>query len=156
MKETMAEDFRNQFTIRDYRDSDYPEVEKLWNETGLGDRKRGDSGEVIAESIRLGGRFLVMIRKTSGEIVGTSWMTCDGRRIHLHHCGIKPGLQNRGLGKWLSLESLKFAREKKQQIKLEVHRDNQHAIHLYRSLGFEYLGDYDVYIIRDPDQIDLP
>ncbi len=151
----MSEVLKDQFAIRDYRDSDFPEVEKLWIETGLGDHKRGDSREVITESIRLGGKLLVMIRKTSGEIVGTSWMTFDGRRIHLHHFGIKPDLQNRGLGQWLTLESLKFAREMKKQIKLEVNRDNQHAIHLYQSLGFEYLGDYDVYIIRDPDQIDL-
>jgi len=155
MVKSQSKNIRDQFNIRDYKESDYPEVEKIWIETGLGDRKRGDTGEVILDSIRHGGKFLVMIRKISGEIVGTSWMTFDGRRIHLHHCGIKPELQNRGLGKWLTLESLKFAREKKQQIKLEVHRDNHRAVHLYQSLGFEYLGDYDVYIIRDPDQVDL-
>ncbi len=151
----MAENIKNQFAIREYRESDYPEVEKLWLETGLGNSKRGDTGEVIQTSIRQGGKFLVMFRKTSGEIVGTSWMTSDGRRIHFHHCGIKPELQNRGLGKWLTLESLKFAKEKGQQVKLEVHRSNQRAVHLYQTLGFEYLGDYDVYIIRDPDQMDL-
>ena len=151
----MSEDFKSQFAIRDYRESDYPEVEKLWFETGLNDPKRGDTGEVILTTIRQGGKFLVMFRRTSGEIVGTSWMTFDGRRIHLHHCGIKSELQNRSLGKWLTLESLKFAKENKQQIKLEVHRDNKRAVHLYQSLGFKYLGDYDVYIIRDPDQLDL-
>lgn len=151
----MSEEFKKQFTIRDYREGDYPQVEKLWMETGLGDPRRGDKEEVIMKSLHLGGKFLVMIRKDTGEIVGTSWMTFDGRRIHLHHCGIKPELQRQGLGKWITAESLKFARDTKQQIKLEVHRTNRYAIHLYQSLGFEYLGDYDVYIIRDPDQLDL-
>lgn len=151
----MSEDFKNQFAIRDYMEGDYPEVKKLWMNTGLGDPRRGDTEEVIMNSLHQGGKLLVMTRKDSGEIVGTSWMTFDGRRIHLHHCGIKPELQRRGLGKWITTESLKFARETNQQIKLEVHRTNESAIHLYQSLGFQYLGDYDVYIIRDPDQMDF-
>ena len=35
------------------------------------------------------------------------------------------------------------------QLKLEVQRDNAAAIALYRKAGFDLLGDYDVYIIRD-------
>ncbi len=34
-------------------------------------------------------------------------------------------------------------------VKLEVHRSNKRAIELYKKAGFSYLGDYDVYIIRD-------
>ena len=156
MKKSRSINIEDQFIIRDYQESDYPEVEKLWIETSLGDEKRDDTPEVIEESLRLGGKLLVMMHKASGKIVGSSWMTYDGRRIHLHHFGIKPELQNRGLGKWLTIESLKFAGVKKKQIKLEVHRENKNAIHLYQTKGFEYLGDYNVYIIRDPDRMDLP
>jgi ribosomal-protein-alanine N-acetyltransferase len=155
MKKSRSINIKDQFIIRDYQNSDYPEVEKLWIETSLGDEKRGDTAEVIKESLILGGKLLVMMHKATGIIIGTSWMTYDGRRIHLHHFGIKPEFQNRGLGKWLTIESLKFARVKKKQIKLEVHRENKNAIHLYLTKGFEYLGDYNVYILRDPDQMDL-
>ena len=82
-------------------------------------------------------------------------MTFDGRRLHLHHIGVKPAFQNQGLGKRLTKESLKFAKEKGYQIKLEVHQDNKKAIEIYKKLGFAYLGDYDIYIIRDFDSINF-
>lgn len=134
--------------VRDYRDDDYEKVMILWEETGLGGRIRGDDSEVIRESLRLGGKLLVA-ELNDGTIVGTSWMTFDGRRIHLHHVGVLPAYQRQGIGRLLSVESIRFAKEKNVQIKLEVHRENAAAISLYRSLGFHYLGDYDVYIIRN-------
>ena len=41
------------------------------------------------------------------------------------------------------------------QINLEVHKENKSALHLYRSAGFESLGNYDVYIIRHPENFDF-
>ncbi len=41
------------------------------------------------------------------------------------------------------------------QVKLEVHRSNNVAVELYRKAGFEFLGDYDVYIIRDIQSIEI-
>jgi ribosomal protein S18 acetylase RimI-like enzyme len=76
-------------------------------------------------------------------------MTYDGRRIHLHHFGILPEFQGQGLSKLLMDESLGFIRKKGTQVKLEVHRSNVKAINLYKKTGFTSLGDYDVYIIRD-------
>lgn len=139
--------------IRDYRKEDYKEIIGLWKETGLGGEERGDNQSVIEDSIRLGGRLLVMIDADSRELIGTSWMTFDGRRIHLHHFGIKPSLQGKGLAHPLVRASLSFARRKGIQIKLEVHQSNLKAVELYKQSGFSYLGDYDVYIIRNPDQI---
>ena len=69
--------------------------------------------------------------------------------------GVKPKFQNQGLGKRLTKESLKFAKGKGYQIKLEVHQTNKKAIEIYKNLGFTYLGDYDVYIIRDFDSINF-
>ncbi len=90
-----------------------------------------------------------------GNIIGTSWMTFDGRRIHLHHFGISPSYQGKGLARPLLKESLKFVKEKGYQVKLEVHRTNDAALRLYKNYGFEYLGDYDIYIIRDVQSIDI-
>jgi hypothetical protein len=40
-------------------------------------------------------------------------------------------------------------------VKLEVTQAHEPAVRLYKKAGFEYLGDYDVYIIRDIQSIEL-
>lgn len=135
--------------IRNYQTADFEEVEALWLETGMGGRERGDTPEVIEKTLKIGGKLFVLENKSTKEIVGTSWLSHDGRRIYLHHFGIKPELQGKGFSKILLKESLNFAKESGMQIKLEVHQENFAATQLYRKGGFNYLGDYDVYIMRD-------
>lgn len=134
--------------IREYQPSDYHQIIELWQLTGLGGAQRGDNQQIIEQSIAMGGKFLVACN-ANGKVVGTSWMTFDGRRIHLHHFGVSPSFQRMGIGKLLTRQSLVFAKEKGYQIKLEVHQSNVNAINLYKQFGFTFLGDYDVYIIRD-------
>ncbi len=129
---------------------------ELWTATGLSRPERGDDEAAIERSIALGGAMLVMCDgNNGGNIIGTSWMTFDGRRIHLHHFGITPSYQGRGLSQLLVKESLTFVKEKGYQVKLEVHRTNEAAVQLYKKAGFEYLGDYDIYIIRDVQSIEI-
>jgi len=141
------------FIIRKYKAGDFDEVSALWEDTGMGNAKRGDNETIILDSLRLGGAFLILEEKSTGKIAGTSWMTFDGRRIHLHHFVIHHDHQGKGLASRLLEESLQFVREKGYQVKLEVNASNYKAINLYRKHGFEYLGDYDVYIIRDLTKI---
>ena len=141
------------YTIRDYWAADYPHVADIWERTGISTPGRGDSAEVIENTLRRNGRLLVLVDKGSDTVVGTSWLTNDGRRLYLHHFAIDPQFQGRGLSKPLLRESLKIAREIGLQIKLEVHKDNERAIHFYEKVGFKRLGDYDVYIIRDLAEI---
>lgn len=138
----------NNFFFRDFKSIDYEEVMDLWERTGLGNKMRGDDLETIELSIKLGGKFIIMEETLSGKIIGTSWMTFDGRRIHLHHFGIDPEYQGRKLSIPLLNETLRFARDKNVQIKLEVHKDNLNAIELYKKNHFKYLGDYKIFIIR--------
>ncbi len=133
--------------VRDYREEDYPGLVSLWERTGLDDKKRGDDSEAISRTLELGGKMLVAVLP-GGEVIASSWITCDGRRLHLHHVGVLPEYRRRGIGKKISLLSIDYARQKNLQVKLEVHRSNRAAVELYRSLGFKYLGDYDVYIMR--------
>jgi len=135
-------------TIRDFHSTDFDGLMEVWQLTGLGSAQRGDNLGIIEQSINMGGKML-MVENLNGKIIGTSWMTFDGRRIHLHHFGVHPDYQRKGIGLMLANESLKFVKEKGYQVKLEVHKNNQAAIELYKKLGFTYLGDYDVYIIRD-------
>ena len=137
------------FTIRDYWAADYPHVADIWERTGISTPGRGDSAEVIENTLRRKGRLLVLVDKESDTVVGTSWLTNDGRRLYLHHFAIDPKFQGGGLSKPLMRESLKIAKELGLQVKMEVHVGNERAIHLYEKCGFKRLGDYDIYIIRD-------
>jgi ribosomal protein S18 acetylase RimI-like enzyme len=135
--------------IREYQSGDFEGIMNVWEATGLGRPERGDDSSTIERSLSMGGCMLIMTEDESDKIIGTSWITYDGRRLFLHHFGILPGYQGRGLSKELLNESLAFVKKKGVQVKLEVNRQNIVALNLYRKAGFQYLGDYDVYIIRD-------
>ncbi len=139
----------NNIVIRNYQQGDFRQISHLWEVTDMDAYQRGDNEKSITDSIKLGGCLLAMENKEDGTICGTSWMTFDGRRIHLHHFGILPAYQGNGLSKILLKESLRYVKEKGYQVKLEVHSANYKAINLYKNAGFEYLGDYDIYIIRN-------
>ena len=137
------------FIIRDYQSKDFSAIMKLWQETGLNTLGRGDNEDIIERTISVGGKLFVMLDERIGEIVGTSWLTSDGRRLYLHHFGVLTEYQGKGLSKLLLSKSLAFAKEIGLQIKLEVHKNNIIAKKLYKNASFKYLGDYEVYIIRD-------
>jgi ribosomal protein S18 acetylase RimI-like enzyme len=139
----------SQFITRDYQPEDFDQVNRVWEETGMGGAARGDDAQVIDRTLKAGGKLIALIDKEADKLIGTSWLTQDARRIYLHHFSILPEYQGIGLSKLLLDESLAFAKKLNMQIKLEVHQDNEIAIHLYEEAGFSYLGDYKVYIIRD-------
>jgi ribosomal protein S18 acetylase RimI-like enzyme len=139
----------DKLVIRDYRSGDFPEIEKIWKATGMGGAVRGDDEKVIEFTLNQGGKMLLLENSVTGEIVGTSWMTQDGRRIYLHHFGIKREHQGKGYSHKLMKASMEYAESTGKQIKLEVHETNDVAIRLYKKWGFQFLGDYEVYIIRN-------
>ncbi|HEC42179.1 MAG TPA: GNAT family N-acetyltransferase [Bacteroides sp.] len=135
--------------IRNFRPEDYPSLLELWQKTDLTPPERGDNEEVIKRCNDHGGQLLVIEDTGSGKIIGSSWMTWDGRRIYLHHFGILPDFQRRGLGTELAKKSLEWIQQKGQQVKLEVHKKNHAAKRLYEKLGFFAFRDYDIYMIRE-------
>jgi [ribosomal protein S18]-alanine N-acetyltransferase len=140
-------------TIRKYQSGDFEGIMSLWMATGMGRPERGDDAQTVERSLAMGGCMFVMTDDESERIIGTSWITYDGRRLLLHHFGILPEYQRRGFSKELLKKSLRFVKQKNIQVKLEVHRNNIIARNLYINAGFEYLGDYDVYILRDIERI---
>ncbi|PLX15200.1 MAG: hypothetical protein C0597_09085 [Marinilabiliales bacterium] len=148
-------DRTDNFVLRDYQSQDFKKLSILWEETNMGNSRRGDNDQIIKQSIKLGGKLIVLIDTKHNELIGSSWITFDGRRFHLHHIAVKPSYQDQGFGKLLTIESVKFAKKKGYQIKLEVHQSNQKALEIYKKIGFQYLGDYDLYIIRNYDTIDF-
>jgi len=136
------------YTIRDYKKDDYASLIDLWQKTGLNTPGRGDDREVISHTLSMGAKLFVLTVE-NGTVAGSAWITSDGRRLYLHHFGILPEYQGLGLSKKLLKRTLEFAKEKAMQIKLEVYKENEIAKKLYEKAGFKYLGDYEVYIIRD-------
>ena len=140
-------------TIRQYHPGDFEGIMRVWIATDMGRPERGDDVSTIERSLAMGGCMLIMVDGESDNIIGTSWLTFDGRRMYLHHFGILPEFQGRGFSKILLRESLSFVKSKGFQVKLEVSRKNLIALKLYKNAGFTYLGDYDVYIIRNTNDI---
>ena len=136
--------------IRDYKSGDFQQIESLWKETGIYTVERGDTADIILRCNACGGRFIVMEDISTEQIIATSWLTWDGRRVLMHHFAVRPSVQGNGYGRKLAAESLAFASEKGAPLKLEVHRQNIPAVKLYQSLGFEVFEDYDIYMILDP------
>lgn len=139
--------------FRDYIQEDFPKLFNLWMELDMSSKERGDSNQIILQTIAHGGRLIILEEPETGIIAGSSWMTFDGRRIFLHHFGIAKSFQRKGWGMKLAIESLKFAKLKGYQVKLEVHKNNLPAITLYEKLGFIAFTDYNIYMIREPDKI---
>lgn len=137
----------NNYHVRDFRSEDMPDIEFLWSETGIGEVERGDNLEVIDKTVKGGGKLLVLI--VDDKLVGSSWMTHDGRRTYLHHFSILPDFQGLGLSHMLMNTSLAWMRDLGLQIKLEVHESNKIARDLYVKYGFHELEGYVSYIIRD-------
>ena len=140
------------FTFTEFSSGHYDKVEDFWNRNGLGGKHRGDNLGIFEDTIS-GGGHLILLWSPEGELAGTSWLTNDRRRTYLHHFGIDKPFRGLGLSKVLLAESLKLAAADGYQIKIEVHRENAVALHLYSMAGFTPLGEYDVYMIRNPEML---
>lgn len=140
--------------VRDYREEDFPALMQLWEATDMGGKKRGDDEDIIEDTLSYGGKLLILEDDDAG-LIGSSWITTDQRRLYMHHFAILPKFQGKGLSHLLMDKSMEFVVETGLQVKLEVHRDNKIARALYASYGFKYLGDYQVFIIRDLNTIKL-
>jgi ribosomal protein S18 acetylase RimI-like enzyme len=134
---------------RDYTSEDYLQLIKLWKETGIGNPERGDNEKVIRNCLKIGGKLLVMVDTEKGILMGSSWMTFDGRRMLLHHFAIKPEYQGKRLGTRLGRECIEYLKKAGHQVKLEVHKENLIAKKLYKKLGFFAFTNYDIFMIRD-------
>ena len=80
--------------------------------------------------------------RTAGTLVGYAGISRLGRKppfeYEVHTIGVDPAYQGRGIGRRLLDDLLKFADGG--VVYLEVRTDNEAAIALYRSSGFEQIG----------------
>ncbi len=132
--------------LRDFAEEDFSSLSELLTVTGIGNPARGDSLESVRRTLVLGGRLLVLV--SGDRVVGSAWISDDGRRLYLHHMAVLPELQGRGLGKRLMEAVVSIARERGMQMKLEVSEANPGAMALYRNYGFQTLEGYRTMIRR--------
>ncbi len=125
----------------------YKQISNLWILTGIGNPARSDTFDAVSKTLKNGGKIIIIYEDEIA--VGTVWLTHDFRRLLVHHMSVHPEHQNKGYGKLLMQEAIKYAKELKLQAKLEVHKDNKAANKLYKSFGFETLDGYEVMIKRD-------
>lgn len=137
------------YIIRDFNITDYDSVSTLWEQTGMGGAVRGDTLQVIEQTLAHGGKLLILEYLPQKKVAGTAWLTNDFRRLYLHHFGILPEFQGLGLSNLLCQKCIQIGKELNLQLKLEVHSDNVKARNLYLKHGFKELGDYQVLIIRN-------
>ncbi len=118
----------------------------IWELTKIGNPARGDSLQAINQSLEHGG--LILIANMENQTIGTAWLTHDWRRLYIHHMAVIPQFQDQHVGKALLDASLSHAASIGLQAKLEVHKDNPCARHLYEAAGFEYLDGYMLMVKR--------
>lgn len=125
----------------------FSQIIKIWEITGVGNPARGDNFANINKTLNHSGKMFSIYKDK--VLIGSCWVTQDYRRCYLHHMAIHPDYQNMGYGKLLLRKALDYCQELGLQAKLEVHKDNLAAQHLYKSFGFKLLDGYEVYIKRD-------
>ena len=128
---------------------DFDELMIFWEETGVGGKHRGDTAKIINSSMENGGKLILMKLNSTDEIIGSAWVTTDKRRTFLHYFAISKEYKGNGFANDLMDKVMEHAHFLGLQFRLEVHEDNIPAIELYKKYGFEYLGDYNIYINRE-------
>ncbi len=131
----------------DFSPAIYTQISKVWAETKVGNPARGDTYEVVLNTLSQNGKILTVWEDTL--IIGTCWLTSDNRRLYLHHMAVLPTYQNHKVGQLLIKSSIEYAKKLKLQLKLEVNLQNNQAIHLYKKFGFEFIENYCPMIKRD-------
>ncbi|MCK5759676.1 MAG: GNAT family N-acetyltransferase [Candidatus Delongbacteria bacterium] len=143
----MGENIKYNFV--DFTKSDLEELMTFWEDTGVGGKHRGDNSDIISASVNNGGRLILMKLERTSEIIGSAWVTTDKRRTYLHYFAISKEFRGIGLANILMDQVMEHAKYLGLQFRLEVHEDNIPAFELYKKYGFEYLGDYNIYINRN-------
>lgn len=118
----------------------------IWQDTGITNPARADDLDSIRYNLNNGG--MLLLAWDDEQLVGTIWLSHDFRRLYIHHMAVATQRQSQGIGRTLLQEAVKISKELGYQAKLEVHRDNPAARHLYASLGFTDLDGYITMIRR--------
>jgi ribosomal-protein-alanine N-acetyltransferase len=99
------------------------------------------SRQSLADEIVGQGRWYIGAQRPGGALVGYAGLWFDGEDVQVMTIGVDGAHQNHGLGRRLLDALVAHARElRAARVLLEVRVDNEPAIHLYETTGFQRLG----------------
>lgn len=84
------------------------------------------------------GRYYLVQRDAVGEVLGYAGLAIGPDEAEVQTIGVRPDSQGRGIGRTLLRELIRAAGGRR--ILLDVRTDNEPALALYRSEGFEKIG----------------
>ena len=100
------------------------------------------SQQVLTEELTGWGRWYIVAQQPhTGQLVGYAGVWFDGDVVQIMTLGVAQQAQGQGLGRAMMQTLLDYSSSlKASAVLLEVAVDNDAALSLYRSLGFELLG----------------
>ncbi len=118
--------------------------------------------QLLSDNEQPGRQEFVLLAERDGQMLGSAGLHPAGtalRRRHVATLGISiaPEAQGQGVGRALMQALCNYADRWAQilRIELTVFADNERAIRLYRSLGFEHEGTHRGYALRDGAYADV-
>lgn len=117
--------------------------------------------QILTDNDQPGRSDFVLVAERDGRVLGSAGLHPTGpalRRRHAAMLGVSvaPEAQGQGVGRALMTALCDYADRWAQLLRLEltVYADNERAIRLYRSLGFEQEGLHRGYALRDGRYVD--
>lgn len=136
------------------RINSHPDVQPNLMQLPYGNEQRWR--QILGENDQPGRTDFVLVAERAGVVVGSAGLHPIGnalRRRHAAHMGISIAhdAQGQGVGRTLLGALCEYADRWAQilRIELTVFCDNERAIRLYRSFGFEHEGTHRAYAMRD-------
>ena len=108
--------------------------------------------EFFLDELTLDYSHIFLARDESGSLVGFICFWVIFGEVHILNIAVRKSLRRQGVGRFLAVEALRYAREKGAgTATLEVRERNSAAIGLYESLGFVRAGLRKGYYGSPPD-----
>ena len=155
----------NGITIRALEPGDAPEVSALTGAHGTFEGTLQLPDMPVASRLewlqKLEPHSCRLVAVAGERVVGSAGLHPVGNSLRRSHVrmlgiGIAPGWQGRGIGRALITRLLDWADNWAGVLRVEltVHADNERAIALYRSMGFEEEGRHRAYAMKDGRYVD--
>ena len=136
------------YTTEEMTPEDMPEVMELERESF----SCPWTEELFLDEIERGYSHVFLARDESGTLAGFICFWVIFGEMHILNIAVRKALRRGGIGRFLALKALSFAREKGAgTATLEVREKNSAAIGLYESLGFVRAGLRKGYYDYPPD-----
>ena len=122
--------------VRSFRMDDYPQVRKLWKNSGL-EIRPGDSRREIQRKLQRDPE-LFLVGEVGARVVGSVIGAWDGRRGWIYHLGVLPDFQRKGVASRLVREVERRMRAKGVvKVNASIYKWNKRSIAFFKASGYE-------------------